>query len=110
MKLFHCTLVTSAKSIRRDRRIRTDKSRTRRREIWLCCSTRVPWGFVHTVRRHGGRVENVVALEVEVPRGWLAKSGWAGLWRCARDIPWERVQAVWTFDDVSAKEGTGNVA
>jgi hypothetical protein len=51
---------------------------------------------LHTVRRHGGRAESVVILEVDVPRGWLRRNRW-GLWHCPRDIPPERLKGVITF-------------
>jgi hypothetical protein len=38
-----------------------------------------------TVLRHGGRIENVVILEVSVPQRWLRKSK-AGLWCCVEVV------------------------
>ena len=36
--------------------------------VWLHSPTATPWAALHVVKRHGGRVEGVVILEVEVPR------------------------------------------
>jgi hypothetical protein len=55
---------------------------------------------VHTIRRHGGRIEAVVTLEVDVPRSWLRRSR-AGLWYCVRDISAERIRRLLTFGQVS---------
>ena len=40
-------------------------------------------------RRHGGRIEDVVVLELDVPRGWLRKSR-RGLWYSVKDIKFGR--------------------
>jgi hypothetical protein len=54
------------------------------------------WAARHTIKRHGGRAEHVVILEVEVPRRWLRRSK-CGLWYIPRDIPPERIRGVVTF-------------
>jgi hypothetical protein len=41
---------------------------------------------LHIVRRHGGRVEGGVILEVEVPRGWLCRNR-KRLWYATEDVP-----------------------
>jgi hypothetical protein len=46
---------------------------------------------LHAVRRHGGPVEQVVVLDVAVPRRWLRRSR-RGLWYCPRDIPAGRIR------------------
>jgi hypothetical protein len=51
---------------------------------------------LHTIRRHGGRAEQVVILEIDVPRRWLRRSR-AGLWYCPRDVPPDRIRGVTTF-------------
>src|SRR5262249_28458250 len=53
-------------------------------------------GALHTVKRHGGRVEGVVILEIDVPRSWLRRSK-KGLWYCPRDLAPERIRGVVTF-------------
>jgi hypothetical protein len=35
---------------------------------------RPPWATLHTVKRHDGRVENVVVLKMDVPRRWPRRS------------------------------------
>src|SRR5262249_40346286 len=53
-------------------------------------------GVLHTLKRHGGRVEGVVILAIDVPRSWLRRSK-QGLWYCPRDLAPERIRGVVTF-------------
>lgn len=66
------------------------KSLGRMKVVWLHAPGKSAWALLHTVRRHGGRIEDVVILEIDVPRGWLRKSR-RGLWYCIHDIPFVRV-------------------
>jgi hypothetical protein len=74
----------------------TSKSQGKLPVVWVCCRAKTAWAALHTIRRHGGRAENVVILEIEVPRRWLRRSK-RGLWYCPRDIPPERIRGVVTF-------------
>jgi hypothetical protein len=68
--------------------------------VWLGSAARTLWAAAHVVRRHGGRIEQVVILEIDVPRPWLRRSK-KGLWYCPRDVPPERVRGVITFGEPS---------
>jgi hypothetical protein len=72
--------------------------------VWLHAAGRSPWAAIHTVKRHGGRVEDVVVLEVSVPRAWLKRHGGnvRGVWRSVRDIPPRFVRRVVTFGQLAA--------
>jgi hypothetical protein len=59
------------------------------------------WAVLHVIRRHGGRVEAVLTLLVDVPRSWLRRSR-KGLWYCPRDIPPDRIRRVLTFQELAA--------
>ncbi len=72
------------------------KSRGRPPVVWLHAAGKTPWALLHTIRRHGGRVENVVILAVDVPRTWLRRSK-PGLWYTPRDVPPERIRGLTTF-------------
>ena len=74
----------------------TSKSQGKLPVVWVCCRAKTAWAALHTIRRHGGRAENVVILEIDVPRRWLRRS-MRGLWYCPRDIPPERLCGVVTF-------------
>jgi hypothetical protein len=86
--LGHATLRYNLPGILRDG-ILTAKSRGRLKAVWLHAADRAHWAALHTVRHHGGRVEDVVVLEVRVRRAWLKGHGGsaAGLWRSVRDVP-----------------------
>jgi hypothetical protein len=69
--------------------------------VWVCCRAKTAWAALPTVKRHGGRVEGVVILEIDVPRHWLRRSK-RGLWYCPRDLPPERIRGVVTFAALAA--------
>jgi hypothetical protein len=71
--------------------------------VWLCEPGRRHWACMHSVRRHGGRIEDVIVVKVEVPRDWLkAHGGHTGLWRCTRDIPPQCFKRIDGFAELSA--------
>jgi hypothetical protein len=57
------------------------------------------WATVHTVKRHGGRVEGVVVREV--PRRWLRRSR-KRLWYSTLDVPAGRIKRAIDFAEVAA--------
>jgi hypothetical protein len=68
--------------------------------VWLCSPSRSTWAILHTIKRHGGRVETPVVLEVDVPRHWLRRSR-KGLWFCPRDIPPDRIKRALCFAELA---------
>jgi hypothetical protein len=69
--------------------------------VWLHVPTATPWAVLHTVRRHGGRVEGVIVLELDVPRRWLRRNR-RGLWCAPRDVPPDRIKRVIDFGELAA--------
>jgi hypothetical protein len=69
--------------------------------VWACSPSRTTWAVLHTIRRHGGRVETTVVLEVDVPRSWLRRSARKRVWYCPRDIPPERIKRVLCFSELA---------
>ena len=69
--------------------------------VWGCSPAKSWWSVIHVVKRHGGRVESTVVLEVDVPRSWLRRSR-KGLWYCPRDVPPARIRRVLTFQELAA--------
>lgn len=69
--------------------------------VWLHSPGQTGWALAHTVYRHGGRIEQVIVLEVDVPRGWLRRNR-RGLWYCVKDIPAWRIGRVIRFGEVAA--------
>ena len=80
----------------------TSKSRGRLAAVWLCSPAKSSWAVLHVVKRHGGRVETTVVLEVDVPRGWLRRSR-KGLWYCPRDVPPGRIRRVLAFQELAGQ-------
>jgi hypothetical protein len=99
MRLRHATLVKNLPGILRAGLL-CSKSRGKRPVVWLGCPAKTLWAAAHVVRRHGGRIEQVVILEIDVPRSWLRRSK-KGLWYCPRDVPPERIRGVVTFGELS---------
>jgi hypothetical protein len=85
------------------------KSKGKLPAVWLCSAAKTLWAAAHVIRRHGGRIESVVVLEVTVPRPWLRRSK-KGLWYCPHDVPPERVRGMVTFGELTrspVEEATG---
>ena len=78
----------------------TSKSRGRLAAVWLCSAAKSSWAVLHSIKRHGGRVETTVVLEVDVPRSWLRRSK-KGLWYCTRDVPRDRIRRVLAFAELA---------
>src|SRR5215831_11102746 len=100
--LRHATLARNLESILRDG-ILTAKSRGALKAVWLHDKGRSEWAALHTVRRHGGRIEDVIVLEVELPKSWLKRHGGnvKGMWRSVRDVPVRFFRRVITFGELS---------
>ena len=100
MLVRHATLRRNLASIMR-RGLLCWKSRGKMPVVWLHTPTATPWATVHVVRRHRGRVEGVVILEVDVPRGWLRRNR-KRLWCGTGDVPPGRIRRVIDFAEVAA--------
>ena len=99
MLLRHATPIHNLPSIQR-LGLLTSKSQGRRKVVWLHTASKSEWATLHTVKRHGGRVENIVILEVDVPRSWLRRSR-RGLRYSVRDVPASRIRRVITFAELA---------
>jgi len=100
MLLRHATPTRNLPSIQR-RGLLCCKSLGKRHVVWLHSPSKSSWATLHTVRRHGGRVQDVVILEIDVPRKWLRRSK-RGLRYSVKDVPPERIRRVITFGELSA--------
>jgi hypothetical protein len=76
------------------------KSQGRLQVVWVHAPSKSPWAALHTIERHGGRIEDVVIIEVDVPRSWLRRSR-KRLWWCDRDIAPERFRRVIDFTELA---------
>jgi len=100
MLLRHATPRRNLPSIR-CRGLLCSKSKGKLPVVWLHSPTATPWAAIHTVARHGSRVEGVVILEVDVPRSWLRRNR-RRLWYSTLDIPAGRIRRVIDFGEVAA--------
>jgi RNA:NAD 2'-phosphotransferase (TPT1/KptA family) len=99
MKLRHATPARNLSSILK-RGLLISKSKGKRKAVWLHVAAKTSWAVLHTIRRHGGSVEQIIVLDVNVPRRWLKRSK-RGLWFCPRNIPPERIRDAVTFARLS---------
>jgi hypothetical protein len=76
------------------------KSQGRLPVVWLHAPSKSAWAMLHTVKRHGGRIEAVAVIELDVPRRWLRKSR-RGLWYCRKDIDPARFRKLVNFAELA---------
>lgn len=98
--LRHATLKRNLTSIC-SRGLLCSKSQGRLKVCWVHAASKTTWAMLHTVKRHGGRIEDVVVLEVNIPRSWLRRSK-KRLWYSLADIPPGRVGKILTFAEMAA--------
>ena len=101
MKLRHATPAHNLSSILQ-RGLLCRKSRGRLPVVWLHATGKTSWALLHTVKRHGGRVEDVIVFEVNVPARWLRHSSRRGLWFVRRDVPPARLRRLLHFNELAA--------
>jgi hypothetical protein len=65
VRLFHTTPRVNQWSIQQHGLL-TRYSQGKRPLVWLHTAERTAWAFLHCVRRHGCRVEDVITFEVEI--------------------------------------------
>jgi hypothetical protein len=98
--LRHATPARNLASVR-EHGLLCAKSKGRLPVVWLHSAGKTFWAMTHTVRRHGGRIQDVVILEAEVPRRWLRRSR-RGLWYSVRDVPPGCFRRLWRFAELAA--------
>jgi hypothetical protein len=108
MLLRHATPLRNLPAIQR-RGLLCSKSKGKLAAVWLHTPGKTAWATVHTVKRHGGRIEAVVTLEVDVPRSWLRRSR-AGLWYSVRDIDADRIRRLLTFGELAGPSAEARAA
>ncbi len=102
MLLRHATLAKNLPGILRAGLL-CSKSRGKKPVVWACAPGKTAWACLHVIRRHGGKAQEVVVLEIDAPRGWLKRHGGAakGLWYSPRDIPPQHIRGIITFGELS---------
>src|SRR5947209_18749726 len=105
MLLRHATPLRNLASIQRTGLL-CSRSRGRLPVVWLHCASKSSWAVLHTVKRHAGRVEGVIIIEVDVPRSWLRRSR-SRLWYCPRDIAPHRFRRLIAFAELAEASAGG---
>lgn len=99
MRLCHATLDCNLESIRR-RGLLCSKSMGKMKVVWLHEADRTAWAMVHTVRRHGGRIEDVVVLTVDVDESAIRRHQ-SGLYYYLVDALPDEIVGVRGFEELS---------
>ena len=92
MKLRHATPTGNLESIL-SAGLQPDRSRGKRKAVWLHSPSKTTWAILHTMKNHAVTMEAITVIELDVPRSWLVRAQ-KGLWRCARVIEPERIRQV----------------
>ena len=102
MRLRHATLARNLQSILRAGLL-CSKSQGKKPVVWACAPSKTAWACLHVIRRHGGKAQEVVVLEIDVPRSWLKRHGGAAkaLWYSVRDVVPQQIRRVITFGELS---------
>ena len=91
MKLYHATTAERAAQIKEQGLLISKADPTAKiKGCWMASQSNRAWGVVHTIRKHHAPLEEVVVLEVNVPRAWLKRFR-TGLWYATRNIPAARI-------------------
>lgn len=85
MKLYHATLQKHTESIL-EQGLLPEKALGKIKGVWLHTASKREWAVLHTMKRHNVTMDDVVIIEVKVPRSALTRR-WRGLWSCERVIP-----------------------
>jgi hypothetical protein len=93
MKLRHCTPRRNLESIRQHGLL-LSYAQCRPISIWLHAKSKTPGIKLHVAKRHAVAAEEIVTIEVSIPRSWLRKSRWRGLYHIEKDVPPDRIHAV----------------
>ena len=98
MLLRHATVERNLTSIQRAGLL-CSKSQGKLPVCWFHSSSKSSWAALHVVKRHGGKVQDVVVLEMDAPRSWLRRNR-RKLWYCPRDVPPDRLRALIRFAEM----------
>jgi len=87
MKLYHATTRQNLASILVDGlRVAKADPTAKIKGCWLATTSNRPWGVLHTIRKHRAQLEDVVVIEVNIPRSRLTRFR-TGLWYSTQDVP-----------------------
>jgi RNA:NAD 2'-phosphotransferase (TPT1/KptA family) len=99
MVLYHATPKRNIQSIRR-KGLLCSRSRGKMKVVWLHEAERSAWAMIHTVKRHGGRIEDVVVLTVDVDESAVRRHQ-SGLYYYLADVLPGEFVGLKGFDELS---------
>lgn len=87
MRLYHATTQQNLESIREHGLLVTKADATAKiKGVWLASASNRTWGTLHTIRKHKAQLDDVVVIEVKIPRTRLTRFR-KGLWFTTQDVP-----------------------
>jgi hypothetical protein len=84
--LWHATHQSNLDSIRANG-LDPARSTGKRSAVWLHTSSCSAWALLHCAKRHGWSVEDLIIVQVSVPRAALRRSSSRGLWWTPALVP-----------------------
>ena len=61
--------------------LRPDRARGKLKAVWLHTPARTDWAVMHVADRHGFEEEDIIVLEIELPRSAVRRNR-RGIWTC----------------------------
>lgn len=87
----------------------TRMAKGKRKAVWFHGPRDTPWACGHCVLRHGGRIEDVIVLLVEVPEEIVKRHGGCrDLWYVTENVPEEWIVGALEFEAVFKSEVDDN--
>ena len=84
MRLYHATTARNLDSIKAVG-LDPNRSQCKRKEVWLHTASRREWAILHVSNRQKCDVNEVVMIEVDVPRSKITRR-WRGIWTTPEQI------------------------
>ena len=84
-----------------------ERSQGKLKVTWLHTPSRTEWAILHTIGRHGETLEDIIVIEIDLPRSWLVRAQ-KGLWKCGRTIPAARFHRIAPASEWAASPIKGN--
>jgi hypothetical protein len=97
--LYHATPGSNDPSIRKWGLL-TARSQGKMRVVWLHTADRSAWAVLHTLRRHGGKAEDVIVYECDVPECGLRRFQ-DGLYYFLDNVHPSEIGRAITFEELS---------
>ena len=72
---------------------------------WMCTASNLGWAILHTMRKHKAHLEEVIVLEVRIPRRRLTRFR-RGLYYTVQDVPARAIGTVTPGEAFGASAST----